>query len=121
MSVLRTERFKLLSIMMVSIGIVVVFFQAIYSQGFEFHFLKGINDNGQTYGLDSDGLDLIAAQGADGTYGYVLREDIEPEFKSLEEALEWQEQHQDKQAIPLYASDGKTIVGEFELISSGDY
>lgn len=121
MRVLRIERFKFLSFLLIIIGIIVVSFQAIYSQGFEFHLLKGINDNGQTYGLDFDGLDLIAAQGTDGTYGYVLREDIEPEFKSPEEALEWQEQHQDKRVILLYASDGKTIVGEFELISSDDY
>lgn len=121
MSDLRTKRFKFLPILLISISIIGISFHSIYSQGFDFHLLKGVNTNGQSYGLDSDGVDLIAAQGIDGTYGYILREDIEIEFKSLEEALEWQEQHQGKRIIPLYANDGKTIVGEFELVSSDDY
>lgn len=99
-------------------------FHSIYSQGLEFYLLKGINDDGQTYGLESDGFpNLIAAQRIDGTYGYVLRDDLysEPEFKSPKEALAWQEQHQGKRVIPLYTSDGSTIIGEFELVSSDEH
>ncbi len=87
------------------------------SQALDFHLLKGVNENGQTYGLESEGSpDLIAAQGIDGTYGYILSTDLYgPEFITPDEAVEWQEKHKGKRVIPLYENDGITVIGEFEL------
>ena len=98
-----------------------------------------VNDAGQTYG---SGLhpdfelivkpDLILAIGVDGTEGYVLRTDLEgtgplQRPQNAEEALVYNEQlmelAREAQArgdkyvyyIPLYASDGCTIIGEFGI------
>jgi len=89
----------------------------IYSGDLDVDLISGINEQGQTYGTEgSDKPDLIAAEGIDGTLGYVLRSDAEPpEFKTPEEALEWQEKNKDRKAIPLYDSDGITVIGEFEM------
>lgn len=83
----------------------------------DFHLSKGVNENGQTYGIESeDSPDLVAAQGIDGTYGYILSNDLYgPEFSTPEEAVEWQKKHKGKRVIPLYANDGKTVIGEFVL------
>ncbi|MDR1735386.1 MAG: hypothetical protein LBR85_00750 [Oscillospiraceae bacterium] len=91
-----------------------------------------VNENGQTYGpqpLDPnvEPPELIAAVGIDGTRGYVYSKDIkdhEP-FTSEEDIAAYTEkQHKlRKEAqknggaflsyVPLYASDGVTVIGEF--------
>ncbi|MGD9570052.1 MAG: hypothetical protein AB7V48_17375 [Sedimentibacter sp.] len=77
------------------------------------------NKKEQEYNDSFKDPDLIAAQGTDGTYGYVLSEDLNgPEFNTPEEAVKWQETNKGKREIPLYANDGKTIIGKFELISA---
>ncbi|EGW37004.1 blaR1 peptidase M56 family protein [Desulfosporosinus sp. OT] len=79
------------------------------------------NENGQTYGsafassiIGNPQPDLISA-GKDGTSGYVKYEDlIGPQPKTPEEAIAMQEMGEfEKREIPLYAADGKTVVGTF--------
>lgn len=79
--------------------------------------LLNINENGETYGIGSMGEgmedpDLILARGIDGTLGYVkaleLNYDIIP--NSPEEAAQISNE---PRSIPLYESDGITIIGTF--------
>ena len=80
-----------------------------------------VNKNGQTYGSASFAVsvetepDLILALGVDGTLGYVYAKDLQGEMpKNPEEAIAMQKANAGKErVIPLYASDGKTIVGKF--------
>jgi len=80
-----------------------------------------INQNGQTYGtLDlaefDNAPDLLQAVGVDGNTGYVYRIDLFGEMpKTPEEALRLQAERDARGSytIPLYANDGKTIIGEF--------
>ena len=95
-----------------------------------------VNDRGQTFGSGGYGIDspdLILATGIDGTFGYVLSTDLHSygpgldEPQSPEEALIYMKQFEelvkDAQArgdvyvyyIPLYDSDGQTIIGEFGM------
>lgn len=79
-----------------------------------FYSLK-INEDGQTYGPDAFGADLIAVLCQDGTEGYVYREDLYPEnnFKTPEEAINWQNSQTDDRLITIYKSDGKTVLGKY--------
>ena len=93
-------------------------FAAIYSGNSDIPLQKGVNEKGQSYGCGSDfgeTPDLVAAVGIDGTLGYIYKTDMEPEFKTTEEALQWQEKRKDRKTIPLYSSDGETVIGEFEM------
>ena len=91
----------------------------IHLENSDIHSLEGINEKGQTYGIGSDlngTPDLVLAIGIDGTLGYVYKTDIDPpKFKTIEEALKWQEERKDIKTIPLYSSDGETVIGEFEM------
>lgn len=81
-----------------------------------------INKYGQTYGSSLYAVsaetepDLIIAKGIDGTIGYVYSADLYgKEPKNPEEAIIMQKLNKDKiRTIPLYASDGKTVIGEFK-------
>lgn len=84
------------------------------------------NARGETYGSGAaagPGLvtpwsepDLILAQSVDGTIGYVMRTDLEgPQPKTPQEAIaltKYNLAHPTRE-IPLYAVDGKTIIGNF--------
>ncbi len=79
-----------------------------------------INDNGQTYGsslfIPEQELDLIAAESIDGIEGYILNKDLNEEIPTTrEEAIAQMQKNQQegKKIIPVYAVDGKTVVGEF--------
>lgn len=63
----------------------------------------GVNANGQTYGVPNDsGIpDLTAAQATNGKIGYILQDDL------------WNADG--KSTIPVYESDGTTVIGEFPL------
>jgi hypothetical protein len=85
------------------------------------------NENGQTYGSVSgrsieDVPDLVAARGIDGiTVGYVKSTDLfSPLPSSPEEAVKMQLEKDARglYTIPLYESDGKTVIGEF-LMGNG--
>lgn len=79
-----------------------------------------VNENGQTYGIYSMGADLVRVGATNGKDGYCYREelDIGTGFSSPEEALEWQEQFEEKYPygyyIPVYESDGETQIGWFK-------
>jgi len=80
-----------------------------------------INEDGQAYGEiyldDFDNMpDLIQAAAEDGTEGYVYGTELfgkRPE--TPEEAVRLQEEKEARgpYTIPLYESDGKTIIGEY--------
>lgn len=79
----------------------------------------GINENGQTYGPDCMGADLILVTSDQGEDGYVYREDfyVGTGFQSPEEALAWQEEFHNKYpngySIKVYQCDGETVIGTF--------
>lgn len=81
----------------------------------------GLNENGQTYGPDCMGADLILVTSDQGKDGYVYREDfyVGTDFKSPEEALAWQEEfykrYPNGYSINVYKCDGETIIGTFTL------
>lgn len=82
-----------------------------------------VNESGQTYGsLAGVGPrspyapDLIQAMGEDGTEGYIYSSDfLQERGNNPEEELRLQAEREARgpYPIPLYASDGKTIIGEF--------
>jgi len=82
------------------------------------------NKNGQTYGSAADATtpdnepDLIQAWGVDGNLGYVKSSDLNGEKpKTPEEAIAKQkrEAREGDREIPLYASDGTTVIGSFKI------
>jgi beta-lactamase regulating signal transducer with metallopeptidase domain len=85
------------------------------------------NENGQTYGTPtprpgpvSPGTvpDLIKAQGVDGTVGYVRFTDLQgPQPKNPQEAVALSKKNlaSGVRQIPLYAVDGKTVIGVFNI------
>ncbi len=81
------------------------------------------NDAGLTYGSELDAQtpdqapDLIAAIATNGREGYVRRADLYPQLPtSPEEALKAQEAGETgARTIAVYALDGTTVVGDFEV------
>lgn len=84
------------------------------------------NQSGQTYGSDiySTSLatepDLILTQGEDANghpiIGYVLKRDVFlPMPKTPEEAVAMNRKPGSIRNIPLYAVDGKTVIGTFSI------
>lgn len=80
------------------------------------------NKNGQTYGSSAfantpdQEPDLISAIGVDGTEGYILATDFNGDQpKSPAEAVEHNKKLKPERKIPLYAVDGKTVIGEFKI------
>lgn len=81
-----------------------------------------VNANGQTYGIEDAGPDLVAVYATNGLQGYVFAAELAEAdgtaamggFSSPEEALAWQEERGNEPvSIPVYLSDGQTQVGEF--------
>jgi len=74
-----------------------------------------VNENGETYGPDrKDSLvehDLLL------TYmgGYVKQSDMDDNVQTIEDALMQNEREKKGRSIPLYKSDGKTVIGEFYI------
>jgi len=80
----------------------------------------GVNSDGQTYGVpNSQGTpDLIAAVATNGQQGYVYATQLQaaqPQPTSPQQAATM---HPTPVAIPVYKSDGHTVIGEF-VIGSG--
>jgi len=81
------------------------------------------NENGQTYGSSAYATsietepDLILAKGVDGTTGYVRSVDLNGVIpKTPEEAVElMRKRSKGVREINLYAVDGKTVIGTFEV------
>lgn len=91
-----------------------------------------VNQNGQTYGpnnpydLESDNPDLIEAETEEGLKGYVKKEDLyERDGPMTPEEIK-KRNHELKEreikciSIPLYAKDGVTIIGEFQMDVVGE-
>lgn len=82
---------------------------------------NGVNEFGESFGPEGfgDSYDLIAATGDDGRFGYVRSEDLNgPDFRTPEEALAWQAEHvKEHMVIPLYESDGRTVIGQFTMVT----
>jgi hypothetical protein len=92
-----------------------------------------VNANGQTYAAvgnlnlrtPDEEPDLIACAGIDGTEGYCYKTDLDGERpKNPEEALEYMRRLEKAIAesedgytrvIPLYESDGETVIGSFGI------
>lgn len=83
-----------------------------------------VNQSGQTYGsslysqLYGGEPDLISAVNQDRVTGYVLKSDLDgPMPKTREEAIAMMKKSQENggRTIPLYAADGKTILGEYKI------
>ncbi|WP_232699113.1 hypothetical protein [Brevibacillus daliensis] len=86
-----------------------------------------VNEQGQTYGHvpyhsgpTTQEPDLISTVGENGVVGYVKASDMAPSVSSPEEAIAYQESMEaiGYKSIPLYESDGKTVIGEFIMYSS---
>lgn len=80
----------------------------------------GVNANGDTYGVigsDNSAPDLVGVVATNGREGYAYAKDLEgPMPSSPAEALRWQEEHKGEVVrIPVYLSDGETVIGEFVM------
>lgn len=82
----------------------------------------GVNARGETYGVAGDGPepDLIAAMATNGRQGYVRRTELDSAAganpSTPAEALAWQDAHAGETFfIPVYESDGETVVGSFRV------
>lgn len=84
----------------------------------------GVNDRGDSFGVENPlgTPDLIAVVATNGLEGYVYADDLAEangsraalDFESPEEALAWQEERRGAEIrIPVYLSDGETVIGEF--------
>ncbi len=81
----------------------------------------GVNANGQTYGVsNANGTpDLVSVVIDDGTkFGYVTKSDLNcasgDQVNTRAQALAWDEASQTRNvSIPVYESDGVTIIGTF--------
>lgn len=83
------------------------------------------NAQGLTYGSELDAAtpadvpDLILAIATNGKEGYVLKGDLYPQLPtSPAEAIAWQKEQNATRSvtrIPVYAQDGVTVIGEFEI------
>lgn len=90
------------------------------------------NEAGQTYGspdelvLPDDWPDLVLVEASNGTLGYVekavLDEVTGANVSSSEEAVAWQADMEratwDTVEIPVYLSDGKSVIGGFPVSRS---
>lgn len=86
----------------------------------------GVNAKGETYGVQnaSGTPDLIAVEATNGLTGYAyergLAEARGDNVRTPEEALAWQEENQGKSfSVPVYRSDGETLIGEFVIGGPG--
>jgi hypothetical protein len=84
------------------------------------------NAAGQTYGVQGNSSvapDLIRVEATNGKTGYVDSKQLAnldgPAPTSPKEALDWQKAHEGETvSIPVYLSDGKTVVGKFDMTYS---
>lgn len=87
----------------------------------------GVNSRGETFGATKPGFgepNLVAVVATNGQAGYVNAEELAEAdgsaaaetFDSPEDALEWQDSMRGQSIdIPVYESDGTTVVGEFVI------
>lgn len=82
----------------------------------------GVNANGDTYGAHNrrGDPDLLAVVATNGRHGYVYSAELEHasggDVSTPEQAREWMENQPDGPVfIPVYESDGKTVIGRFGI------
>ncbi|TDK24098.1 peptidase M56 family protein [Arthrobacter crusticola] len=85
-----------------------------------------VNENGDTYGVENEqgAPDLMSVFATKGKVGYAYTEELNKangtsaEFTSPAEALAWQDARRGKSfSVPVYESDGETVIGEFVIES----
>jgi hypothetical protein len=83
-----------------------------------------VNENGDTYGVENEqgAPDLVSVFATNGKVGYAYTEELNEangssaEFTSPAEALAWQDARRGKSfSVPVYESDGETVIGEFVI------
>lgn len=88
-----------------------------------------VNEQGQTYGQapypegPEQEPDLILTEGENGVIGYAKASDLNSSVSSPSEAINYQKSMESAgfKSVPLYKSDGKTVIGEFRMYySNGD-
>lgn len=78
-----------------------------------------VNEAGQTYGQfvlgdPATAPDLIEAIADDGSIGYIEKGEMFPELPdSVGAALEMSANADEPRSVPLFASDGETVIGTF--------
>lgn len=82
-----------------------------------------VNDIRLTYGSDyyadeEESPDLVQVIGLNGEEGYVYSKDLESDINSLEEAIEYARAEHYDYEIPVYESDGKTVIDSFKITFS---
>ncbi|MCK0112636.1 WS/DGAT domain-containing protein [Ornithinimicrobium sp. F0845] len=86
----------------------------------------GVNAKGETYGVENvNGTpDLLAVVAINGRQGYAYVSEMNAAWgqpTSPEHALELQEQRSGQAvSVPVYESDGETVIGEFLIGGGGD-
>lgn len=86
----------------------------------------GTNADGETFGsiVGGESPDLVAVVATNGREGYVRRAELEEvdgttaarSFRSPADALAWQRERAGKSTtIAVYASDGRTVLGDFVI------
>lgn len=76
----------------------------------------GVNEDGQTFGVvnGKGAPDLVAVLATNGKVGYASARALEgPTPTSPSEALAWQDGAQLDVDVPVYESDGRTVIGKF--------
>ena len=90
----------------------------------------GTNADGETFGsiIGGESPDLVAVVATNGREGYVRRTELEDadgttaarSFRSPADALAWQQERAGKSiTITVYASDGRTVLGDFVVGDGG--
>jgi len=89
-----------------------------------------VNARGESLGSaegitnDQELPDLIVANGTDGELGYVKKTDLVTQVRTIEEVLSLPQEtlsdgtlalHEPARSIPLYAEDGVTQIGKFDI------
>jgi hypothetical protein len=115
---LNRYMFMLSAVLVIALLIVVAYSASADASNEQFNY--NTNEHGQTFGsaMFAESYetepDLISAMGENGVFGYVYKEDLYcPTPSTREEALAMSQTRIKTQTIPLYASDGRTVIGEF--------
>lgn len=77
----------------------------------------GVNARGETYGVENDDgtPDLVGVSATNGRSGYVYARMLEPKNRPTSPAEAATMVPESRAPIPVYESDGRTVVGEFAL------
>lgn len=78
-----------------------------------------VNDNGETYGTINKDSVIEPDLQLTSSGGYIKKSDLDDNVQTLEEALLHNKEAEKGRKIPLYESDGKTVIGEFCIGTGG--